>query len=186
MTWRHNTSFQKPYQWLDHQPNSSPFSCRNSNLPNPQSPYTIVVENSNGRYQNPQDSFIKSIFFQSNQRISAWSLLSQRHFHHLPTLSLNLWFNWFRTMFSKLGIVPSRLTVTFNQFLIQNIKKNPFQTPNPCKFPRLLTKLELFESVIPCKRGFRILASPISFREYYKLHSYWELIDNRATEMDFQ
>ncbi|EFO94623.1 hypothetical protein CRE_07032 [Caenorhabditis remanei] len=39
---------KKPYQWLDHQPNSSPFSCRNSNLPNPQSPYTIVVENSNG------------------------------------------------------------------------------------------------------------------------------------------
>ncbi|CAP31570.2 Protein CBR-LRON-6 [Caenorhabditis briggsae] len=41
-------SENKPYQWLDHQPNASPFSCRQPNLPNPNSPYTIVVENSNG------------------------------------------------------------------------------------------------------------------------------------------
>ncbi|CAI2318481.1 unnamed protein product [Caenorhabditis sp. 36 PRJEB53466] len=35
------------YHWLDHKPNHSPLPCSQPNLPNANSPYTIVVENSN-------------------------------------------------------------------------------------------------------------------------------------------
>ncbi|CCD70769.1 eLRR (extracellular Leucine-Rich Repeat) ONly [Caenorhabditis elegans] len=40
-------SANEPYKWLDHKPNSLPMICRQPNLPNPDAPYTIVIENSN-------------------------------------------------------------------------------------------------------------------------------------------